>query len=528
MLDMLIINGTIIDGSGTPAFKGCVGVKDGKITAANGSLEAVQVIDASGKIVCPGFIDAHSHGDKILGTEDGRLFKTAQGITTELCGNCGSMRAPISSERTDQIRNYYSIPEPIEEVKKWSLFENYLRYAESLQLSANVRFYAGHNILRMSAMGLDNRPASSKDMDNMRSMLREAMEAGSAGLSTGLIYTPGCFSEPEEIIELAKVIAPFNGIYGSHMRNESFALTESVKEVIDVGKAAGVRLNISHYKVMGKSNWGNYRESYELIQNANDNGMHITCDQYPYTRNMTNLYPCMPPWYFSDGKSAMANRLKDRSFREKVRKEMEDPSTNFDNFYLNSGGWDGVYISYAPKNPESEGLYVTEYADKIGNDPWNAYFDLMVENECLGDGVYSTMCEDDLCDIIKAPFCVVGTDGYTMSWKNKGHPRASSSFPHAINYFVKEKGVLSLEQMINKMTGLTAERLMIANKGLIREGYDADIVILDYDNLKVLSTYSDPNRKTEGIDYVIVGGKIVYKDLDFTGTYSGKVIRYNK
>ena len=528
MLDILIINGTIIDGSGTPAYKGCVGIKDGKFVAAKETSPAAQIIDARGKVVCPGFIDAHSHGDKIVGTEDGRLFKTTQGVTTELAGNCGSMRAPIAPEYRELICNHYKILQPTEEVSKWSVFENYLRYVEEQKLSANVRFYVGHNILRMSAMGLENRPAGAKELDNMSAMLREAMESGAAGLSTGLIYIPGCFSQPEEVRTLAKVIAPFDGIYCSHMRNESYALAQSVQEVLDVGIAAGVRLNISHFKVMGKPNWGNHQRCLDMMQKANDEGIHTTCDQYPYTRCMTSLSACMPPWYFSKSKEEVAQQLRDPELRKKIRKEMEDPATDYDNFYLNSGGWGGVLISVASKVKEAEGLTVEEYARKLGTDPWTAFFDLMVKDDCRSDAVYSAMRDEDLCDIIRAPFCVVGSDGYTLDWNGMGHPRASASFPQAIDYFVKEKGILSLEEMIRKMTGLTADRLQVANKGYIREGYDADLLILDYDNLKVRSTYTEPNRKTEGIDYVIVGGKTVYKELEFTGNYSGKVIRYNR
>lgn len=527
MLDLKIVGGTIVDGSGKAAYKGVVGVKDGRIVSASEEDHAARVIDAAGKIVCPGFIDAHSHGDKILGTKDGWLFKTAQGITTELCGNCGSLRAPIASDRAEEIKRFFNLPEPLEELKKWSLFENYLRYAESKKLTANVRFYLGHNMLRMSAMGSANRPADAGDLENMRSMLREAMEAGAAGFSTGLIYHPGCFSTPDEIVALAKVIAPFGGIYTSHMRNESFALAESVQEILNVGEQAGVRVDISHFKALGKPNWGSHRAALELIRKANDRGVHATCDQYPYPRNMTTLSTCMPPRYFDESKEAVAEKLKEPSFRRQVRREMEDPASEYDNYYLNAGGSSGVYMTLLPKTPEAEGLFVSEYAERIGKDPWDAYFDLMVENGCRGDGVYCSMCEEDVCDIIKAPFCVVGTDGYSFSWAGKGHPRASASFPQAIQTFVKDKKILTLEEMIHKMTGLTADRLRVANKGLVREGCDADLLILDYDKLKVNATYSAPNEKTEGIDCVIVNGTPVYENLEFTGACTGKVIRQN-
>jgi len=308
------------------------------------------------------------------------------------------------------------------------------------------------------------------------------------------------------------------------MRNESFDVVAAVEEVLDIGRRAGVRTDISHHKVLGKGNWGKQKQTLELIHRANEEGFITTMDQYPYPRCMTTQRACMPNWYFSEGLAAVTEKLRDPSFRAKLRKEMEDPTTPYDNYYLNAGGWDGVYISSADKTPEAAGKFITEYAELVGKDPWTAYFDLMVENKCEVGGVFCAMSEEDMCDIIRSPYCVVGTDGCTVSWKHKGHPRASAAFPRAINYYVKEKKILTLEQMIHKMTGLPAQRLLVANKGLLKDGYDADVLIIDYDNLKDLATYDDPNRLTEGMDYVTVNGKVVYHDMKFTGTYSGRFV----
>ena len=526
MLDTLIINGTVIDGSGKAAYHGAVGMKDGKLVMAKGTEPAAQVIDAKNRVVCPGFIDAHSHGDALLGTEDGRMFKTPQGITTELTGQCGGSRAPVTAERAADMKAFFGFRQPLEDVQQWTTFERYLQYAEAQKKSANAKFYVGHRTLRMAAMGLDNRPATAAELENMKSMLRESMEAGAAGLTTGLIYVPGCYAGTDEVVELAKVIAPFNGIYASHMRNESFAVVEAVEETIDIGRRAGVAVDISHHKMAGRDNWGLWKKTLPRIHQAKDAGIPATCDQYPYTRNMTTLRACIPPWYWSEGLGVMTERLKDPGFREKLRAEMEDPATKYDNYYRNPGGWEGVYVASAANTPLAVGKFVADYAAEIGKDPWTAYFDLLVENNCVVGGVYCAMCDEDVCAIIQDPYCVVGTDGCTISWQSKGHPRASACFPHAINYFVKEKKILTLEQMIHKMTGLTAERLMVPNKGLLQDGYDADVLILDYENLKDLATYDDPNRLTEGMDYVFVNGKLVYHDMKFTGVYSGEVIRH--
>ncbi len=529
MLDVLIKNAKIIDGSGAPAYPGSVGIQDGKIIMAQGDEEAKSVIDADGRVVCPGFIDAHSHGDLILGTEDAHLFKTTQGVTTEIVGQCGLSMTPVSKDNLADIQSLLSMGTTSfpDDMVNWSSYSRWLEWADKQPLTANVKMYVGHSSLRIAAMGMANRPATEEELEKMKSILKEAMEAGAAGFSTGLIYTPSCYAEEKEIIELAKVIAPYNGIYASHMRNESNEIVDAVKETINVGRQAGVRVDISHHKMLGKPNWGKQKETLRLIHEAREEGIEVICDQYPYTCNMTTLNACMPPWYFENGFKSMTEKLKDPEFRKKLKAEMEDPETPYDNYYLNAGGWGGVYVYSSPKTPEAEGKFITEYAAEIGKDPWEAFFDLCVANNCETGGVYSSMCDEDVCEIIQDPYCVVGSDGLTRSWKEKGHPRASGTFPHAITYFVKEKGIMSLEEIIHKMTGQTAEYLLVKNKGFVREGYDADLVIFDYDRLQDTATYSNSNSITEGIDYVFVNGELVYHDKKFTGAMPGKMIRHN-
>lgn len=529
MLDVLIKNAKIVDGSGASAYDGCVGIKDGKIVLPQEETEALEVIDATGRYVCPGFIDAHSHGDMILGSEDAHLFKTTQGVTTEIVGQCGLSMAPVALENLADIQNMLSMGTTWfpDDMKNWESFSRFLEYADKQLKTVNVKMYIGHSSLRIAVMGMANRPATDEELEKMKRILREAMEAGAAGFSTGLIYTPSCYAEEKEIIELAKVIAPYNGIYASHMRNESDEIVEAVKETINVGRQAGVCVDISHHKMLGKANWGKQKETLKLIHDAREEGIQVICDQYPYTCNMTTLNACMPPWYFENGFQSMTDKLKDAEFRAKIKAEMENPETPYDNYYLNAGGWSGVYVYSASKTPLAEGKFITEYAKEIGKDPWEAFFDLCVENNCETGGVYSSMCDEDVCEIIQDPYCIVGSDGLTRSWKEKGHPRASGTFPHAITYFVKEKKILSLEQIVHKMTGLTAEYLLVKNKGFIREGYDADILIFDYDRLQDTATYSHSNSITEGIDYVFVNGQLVYHDKTFTGAMPGKMLRHN-
>lgn len=529
MLDLLIKNARIIDGSGEPSHMGSIGIRSGKLVMEPGEEKAAEVIDAAGRCVAPGFIDAHSHGDLILGSEDAHLFKTSQGVTTEIVGQCGLSMAPAVPENLAAIQNMLSMGTTWfpEDMKNWSSFARYLEYADKQPLTANAKMYIGHSSLRIAVMGMANRPSTDKELDAMKGILREAMEAGAAGFSTGLIYTPSCYAEEKEIIELAKVIEPFDGIYASHMRDEANFIVDAVKETINVGRQAGVRVDISHHKMLGKPNWGKQKETLRLIHEANAEGIRVCCDQYPYTRNMTTLNACIPPWYFESGFASLTGKLGDQSFREQLRREMEDPKTAYDNYYLNAGGWGGVYVYSASKTPEAEGKFISDYAAEQGKDPWTAFFDLCQANNCETGGVYSSMCDEDVCEIIQDPYCIVGSDGLTRSWKEKGHPRASGTFPHAITYFVKEKGILTLEQAVRKMTGLTADYLLVKNKGYLRDGYDADLVIFDYDTLRDTATYDRSNSLTEGIFGVYVDGKLVYDGKNFTGAVPGKMIRHN-
>jgi len=529
MLDTVISNAFIIDGSGRPAYEGALGIKGEKLVMPVADERAKTTIDAEGRHVCPGFIDAHSHGDMIFGTHSAHLFKTTQGITTEVTGQCGLSIAPVNPLRLDPLQRLLSFLTPAfpEDMPHWTSFARYLEYADRQPKTANALIYAGHCALRIAVMGEANRPATGAELDEMKSLLRDAMEHGAAGFSTGLIYAPSCYAEKEEISELAKVIAPYGGVYATHIRDEAKNAAGAVREAIDTGRKAGVKVCISHHKISGRANWGLQSETLGLIEEARNEGVNVFYDQYPYTRGMTHLNACIPPWHFNEGYDALTARLEDRAFRRSLRIEMEDPNTEYSNNYLLSGGWGGVMIVSAAATPEAEGKSIAEYAESSGTDPFEAFFDIMAANRCECSAVYSSMREEDVREIAMGPHCIVGTDGCTRSWDEKGHPRASGAFPRAVSLFVKEKGLITLEGMIRKMTGLTADYLGIKNKGYLRDGYDADVVIFDYDKLKDTSTYTNSNSPADGIDCVFTNGRLVYEDKRLTGVYPGKLLRYN-
>ena len=537
-MELLIKNIMIVDGTGAPAYRGTVGVDQGKICLVvkddeidfNTDLEEispeVQIIDGEGLHLAPGFIDPHSHGDGIYGTPHGQLCKTSQGITTEVCGQCGFSFYPVDPRTLGQLQQFLTLftNEFSKDMEQWTDFSTYQKYVESLPLTCNTAILTGHGTLRVAVMGNENRKPTEEELERMKTMLKEAMEHGSMGLSTGLIYAPGSFSQLEEIVELAKVIAPYDGIYMTHLRNESYDVVNAVKEALEVGRRAGVRVQISHHKAYGIKNWGLSKETLRLISEAIASGQEVTLDQYPYEASMTHLNVLIPPQYFDGGVDCLLARLKDPDCREAMKAEMMDETAEFDNYYLNCGGWDGVFTSVLPETPQYSGMFISDIAKQLGKDPFDTYFDLVLENRGEGSGIYFSMGEEDLFRIIQDPNAMVGTDGLCKAMDEKGHPRAWGTFPHAICYFHKEKQLMSLEEIIRKMTSLPAQRLKLFTKGVIEEGKDADLVLFDYDKLQDRASYENSNQVTEGIEYVIVGGQIVYQDQKLTGVYPGKLI----
>lgn len=527
-MDVLIKDVNILDGRNNPPYKGNVGIKDGKIILENLPETAEMVIDGRGKYLSPGFIDSHSHGDLVIGEDFANITETNQGVTTQIAGQCGMSMGPINPENIEKAKSFLNAgtekyPEEMEEFRTWG---DYLKFADQLPKVNNYKLFIGYNIIRISVMGFAERNPTEAEMEKMKDHLKNAMENGALGMSTGLVYAPGPFTTTEELIELSKVMVPYGGIYSTHIRNESFDVVESVREAIEIGREAGVAVNISHHKVMGKRNWGLQKKTLEMIEEARAEGIEVTCDQYPYNRSMTHLYTCVPPWHFNNGVEAMVEKLKDPETREKIRKEMDDPESVYENTYLNSGGWDGVFVCSAGVTQDAVGMTIIEYAEKVGKDPFDAFFDLLIENKGVAGAVYHCIGDEDIYDIIKAPFTTVSSDGLTRTAEEKAHPRGYGTMPHAICAFTKDTEILSLEEMIWKITGLPAAIYKLDNKGVIEEGYDADLVIFDYEKLRDRATYTEPTELADGIEYVFINGELVMKDKELTENRPGKILRH--
>jgi len=527
MLDLLIKNGLIVDGTGKQAYKGDIGIKGGKIKLGiSTSTKSKDIIDAKGKYICPGFIDAHSHADMIYGHEFAAISKLSQGVTTEIVGQCGSSMAPVVLEHEDELKQLLSVG-AIDFPDQFSSFVDYSSYNDWLEnhpMAINIKRYIGHGSLRIGVMGFDDRKPTNLEIEIMKSKVRDAMEHGALGLSSGLIYAPSCYADANELIELCKIVGEYGGIYATHIRNEADDVIEAVKEALYIGEKANVPVFISHHKVCGKQNYGKSVETLRIIEEAKRKGQKVSLDQYPYTASMTHFYTPIPPQYFANGLNNLITALKNPDTRKEIKLAMESHTPAFDSYYRNCGGWENIQIASLSKTHEFEGMSVAQVAKMLNKDEFDTYFDLLLENNCLGTGIYHCMSEDDLCRIFQHTDVCVGSDSICRGIDEKGHPRNWGTFPKAICYFNKEKNLMSFESVVHKMTLLPAERTMINNKGAIKEGWDADLVILDYDNLKDNASFIKSNQLASGIEYVIVNGEIVYHDMKLTGKTPGQII----
>lgn len=532
-LDLCIYNANIIDGTGKLAFPGSVGIAGGRIACVQGReenlLPAKAVLDAKGMTLCPGFIDAHSHGDLMLESDFSAISKLSQGITTQVAGQCGVSMCPADPERFQEFTRFVSGIAPYPTLPKnaeaTAGFDAYARYIEGLALPLNIALFTGHGALRLWAMGYDDAAPTQAQLETMESMLRECIQAGSLGLSTGLVYAPGCYGREAEITALLKAAKAEGGMYATHVRDESDGLVEAEQEAVRCAQGADIPLIISHFKAAGRRNWGKpQRILKEVFDPAIARGLQITVDHYPYLAGMTSLNVSIPPRFRKDGMEALLRHLEDPAALQEIRAEMEEPH-GYDNYIYNSGGFGGALVSSCPFFHGAEGMTIAAYGEKTGQEPFEAYMDILRQNKGLGLGVYFHMCEEDLLAIAQYPHSVIGTDGLLGKPEENGHPRAFASFVRAIEYYVREKKLFSMEEMIRRMSGLPADRLGLYGKGLIAAGMDADLVLLDLDTLRTRADYTDSNRTCLGVETVFVAGEPAYSKGILTGKRKGRLLR---
>lgn len=535
-LDLLIKQGKVIDGTGNPWFRADVGVLDGKIHSVGklGKMNAKKIIDASGNFVTPGFVDAHSHSDFNTLVYRDMENTIHQGITTVVAGQCGSSPAPLSDiiREEAQKESEANLPEGVELELTWSSFDEYLREEEKEALGANVGHLVGHGAIRAAAMGYDARAPSRDELDAMCNYAEEAMISGAYGLSTGLIYPPGIYADTKEIIELAKVVAKYGGVYDSHIRGEGKTLMKALEEALEVGYKADIPVQISHHKIASKSLWGSSVQTLEMFEEAREKGLDVTVDQYPYKAGSTSLITLLPPWVHDGGREKALERLRDPKLRARMHKEIQEGIEGWENF-AGELGWEKVYVTsvITDENKPVEGMNLTEIKEYRGSqDEFTALYELLLEEEGAAGMVIFYGNEGDVKRIMKHPLHMVGTDAGCCNiegpfCKGKPHPRHYGTYPRVLGKYVREEGVLTWEEAIRKMTSFPAQRFGILDRGLLRPGMCADITVFSPDTVIDNATYKDPHKFPSGIPYVIVNGEITISEGEFTGKRAGKTLR---
>ena len=526
MFDVLIKGGSVIDGSGISATITDIAIRGDTIveTGKLGSSLASETIDAKGLFVCPGFIDMHSHSDfNIMADPPGRS-KIRQGVTTEICGNCGMSAAPlfgtVKKRRIEELKAF-GIP------VAWSTLKDFSGVLTGKKLFSNIAPLVGHGNIRGAVVGYENRAPSSFDMRKMENMLEDAMLSGAWGMSSGLIYPPGVYAHRKEIVRLAEIVKNHGGIYASHIRNEGDFLLDAIDEAIETGRASGVSIQISHLKTMRRKNWNKLDRVFEKIERAIDKGVNVSADRYPYTAASTGLDSLLPSWTCIGSRQDVIARLQSKEMREKIfsavlksisRDELKDE----------------IIISrvLSQGNSQFEGKTLGETAEIRKQPVKEALFDLLIEEGLSIDAVFFGMSEKNLRKIIKKDYVMIGSD--SSVWDSHGqlsagkpHPRSFGTFPKVIEKFVFRENALRLENAIKKMTGQPAEKTGIADRGFIRKGYKADIVILCRNNIKDNSTYSNPHKYPSGIIRVMVNGKWAVIDAAETDNYPGRLLLKN-
>lgn len=528
--DLLIRNGTIIDGSGSAGFRGDVAIKSdrivhiGKLTGGT----AKRVIDATGKVVAPGFIDLLGQSESFLLIDPRAMSKVMQGVTTEVTGE-GESIAPVNErlikEQEDFNRRYNLTID-------WRTLEEYFMRLERQGSGVNFATFVGASQVRAYVIGFDNRAPSHAELEQMKELVASAMRDGALGLSTSLQYVPARFAQTDEIVELAKVARAHGGIYATHQRSEANALDSSLEEVFEIARRAQIPVEIWHLKTAYKKNWGRMPEVLGKIQRARAAGLDITADIYPYIAGSTSLSASLPPWVLEGGTEKMLERMRDMRVRQHLKKEIMSDSRDWENIFLGSGGAEGVLIgSVSNRQFESmQGKRLSQIAQEQGKDPLDALFDLIVADNGQTGAIYFMMSEEDMRAAMRSPFVSFCTDSGARATDGplsaaKSHPRGWGSYPRILGRYVREEKILTLPQAIHKMTGAPAKRVGLHERGLLRQGFFADITIFDPQRVIDKATFEMPNQYAEGIAYVITNGEISVDKGKRTSALAGRVLR---
>ncbi len=525
--DIVILNGRIVDGTGAPWFRADIGITGDRIQGV-GNLQSAQAksrIDAKGLVVAPGFIDLLGQSEFNVLVDSRAASKITQGITTEITGEGGSI-APVNDRMIADSKVTY---DHFGVTHDWRTLDEYFRRLERTKPAINVGTFVGSGGLRDYVIGKDNRPATTTELDQMKQLVAQAMEDGALGVSSSLQYVPNRFASTDELVELARVAARYGGIYITHQRSEGNKIFESLDEVFAIAERADIPAEIWHLKTAYKANWGKMPEVLRRIEAARARGLRVSANIYPYSRASNGLDACLPLWVREGGTDAMIARLKDPAQRERIKQEMDDPNASYENQWYGSGGPSGVMLS-SVLNAELrkyEGMTLAEIGKAMGKDPRDAAMDLVIADHAEASVIISIMSEDDVRTAMRHPWISFDTDSGAKAEdgklsESKSHPRAWGTFTRIVGRYVRDEKLLTLEEAVRKATSQAAMRVGISDRGLIRPGMFADLVIFDPATVRDEATFEDPTHYSTGVRHVLVNGRSVVAEGRITQERPGR------
>jgi N-acyl-D-amino-acid deacylase len=516
-MDIVIRNVDVIDGTGSPAYRADIGLQGADI-AAIGEVPgegALATIDGAGLSAAPGFIDMHSHSDYTLPINPRAASKVHQGVTTEVIGMCGGSVAPLDDALRDRMRH----ARPQIDWDAWTSFGQYLDYLRGQGIGVNVVPFVGNGTLRTLCVGLDDRPATGDEIAAMVRGLDRAMDEGAWGVSSGLIYPPSHYASTDELLTLCAAAAARDGFYFTHIRGEGETLLTAIEEAIEIGRRAGLPVQIAHLKAAGQAHWPLLDRTLALIDQARQEGIDVCADRYPYIASSTTLANQMPDWARDGGQEASLARLQDVQTREHILDAMQQERAH----------WRNIVLAQAPDTPDLVGLNVAQVADRRGVSPQEAVLGLLQENELRVWILHFSMSEDNLHTVLCHPAVMIGSDASALIpegplGEGKSHPRGYGTFPRVLGRYVREQEVLNLAQAVYKMSGLPARRLGLRDRGRLIEGLKADLVLFDPQAVCDMATFDDPYQYPQGIEYVFCNGQIVVSPEGHSGALPGDVL----
>lgn len=543
--DIGILGGRVVDGAGNPWYYADLGIK-GKRIAKVGRIdrkECDRTIDAKGKYVCPGFIDIHTHSDITAILYPGCDSTIRQGVTTHLIGNCGESAAPLREPYVELWMNYWGGWAGRMEAWKWRSFAEYLSFVEKRGVGHNIAALVGHSTVRTAVMGAERRAPTAKELGLMKDLVEEAMRAGAFGMSTGLVYPPGCFAKTDEIIALAKVVARYGGIYTSHIRGERETVLDAIKEAVRIGEAAGVSVEISH-NCPKIGAWGWTKKTLGLVEAARKKGIEVTVDNDVHTDLAPSLSSALPQYLHELKKQDLLDHLKDPENRKRIKKEIiEDRLPAFGpSGLLKHNEFDRIFLLDVPRQKDLVGKTVAQVAKRRGKDPFEAYFDLIVEEEDRIVAIFDYILEEDIRAVLVHPLVMVSSDCSTQSLTGTKQeappyiPCAFGEYPGIFERYVRDEPVLTLQEAVRKMTSFPAQKIGLLDRGLLRPGMVADVTVIDLARIKDRATNlwphkypfkNYPHKYPEGVPYVIVNGNVAVDEGEQTKALAGEVIRHD-